>query len=186
MADIKKYTELSEETVSSELVYDGKLLKVHKDTVRMPDGALKTREYIRHIGAVCVIPVTDDDRVILVRQFRYPFHDVITEVPAGKLDSPKEERLNTARRELLEETGLTADEFIPLGGLYTSVAYSNEYISIYMARGLHQQDQKLDDGEFLNVFSMPLNELLERVMAGEIPDPKTQIAVLKAARFFGM
>ena len=186
MADIKKFTDLSEETVSSELVYDGKLLKVHKDTVRMPDGALKTREYIRHIGAICVIPVTDDNRVILVRQFRYPFHEVITEVPAGKFDSTEEDRLGAAKRELLEETGLTADEFIPLGGLYTSVAYSNEFISIYMARGLHQQDQKLDEGEFLNVFSVPLNELFERVMAGEISDPKTQIAVLKAAYLLGI
>ena len=186
MADIKQFTDLTEETVSSDNVYDGKLLKVYKDTVRMPDGALKTREYIRHIGEVCVIPVTEDNRAILVRQFRYPFHDVITEIPAGKLDSPEEDRLEAAKRELLEETGLTADEFIPIGGLYTSVAYSNEYISIYMAKGLHQQDQKLDEGEFLNVFSVPLKELFDRVMKGEIPDPKTQIAVLKAVTVLGI
>ena len=186
MQEVKKFTELKEETVSSKPVFDGRLLKVFVDTVRMPDGALKTREYIDHIGAACVLPITENNEAVLVRQFRYPFHAAITEIPAGKLDSAQEDRLMTAKRELLEETGLTADEFVYLGTTYTSVAYSNEVISIYMARGLHQNGQKLDEGEFLNVIKVPMAELIERVMVGELPDPKTQIAVLKAARLLGM
>ena len=186
MQETQNFTDLQEKTVSSKQVFDGRLLKVYEDTVRMPDGALKTREYINHIGASCVLPITEDNEAVLVRQFRYPFHAELIEVPAGKLDSAREDRAMTARRELLEETGLTADELLYLGSTYTSVAYSNEIISIYMARGLHQQEQKLDDGEFLNVIKLPMPELIEKVMAGELPDPKTQIAVLKAARILGM
>lgn len=176
---------LQEQTVSSRTVFAGRLLHVYEDTVRMPDGALKTREYIRHRGAACVLPLTEEGEVYLVRQFRYPFRTVLTEVPAGKVDAG-ETHLETAKRELKEETGLVADEWTDLGGLYTSVAYSDEYIGVFLARGLHQDEQTPDEGEFVDVVRKPLSELVEMVMRGELPDPKTQLAILKAARLLGV
>jgi ADP-ribose pyrophosphatase len=130
--------------------------------------------------------VTENNEVIVERQYRYPIDRVITEIPAGKLDSREEDRLSAAKRELREETGLTADEWIDLGGFYSAPAYSDEYISMYMARGLHQGKQELDPDEFLDVEKVPLSELVEDVMAGRIPDAKTQTAILKAARILGM
>ena len=176
---------LFEETVSSKTVFDGRLLHVYEDVVRLADGKEKTREYIRHRGAACVLPLTEENEVYLVRQFRYPFHAVLTEAPAGKIDSG-ETPLDAAKRELKEETGLLADEWTDLGGLYTSVAYSDEFIGLYLARGLHQDAQTPDEGEFLTVEKRPLAEVVEMVMAGEIRDPKTQLAVLKTARLLGV
>ncbi len=186
MSSAKRFDHLTEEQVSSRSIFDGRLLKVRQDTVRLTDGSLTTREYYLLNGAVSVLPLTDDNEVIVVNQFRYPLHKVITEIPAGKLDTPEEDRLSAAKRELREETGLSAEEWIDLGTLYGSVACSNEVIGIYLARGLHQGDQALDEGEFLNVDKVPLSELLDDVMAGKIADPKTQIAVLKTARFLGL
>ena len=176
---------LFEETVESKSVFDGRLLHVFEDTVRMPDGALKTREYIRHRGAACVLPLTEAGEVYLVHQFRYPFHAVLTELPAGKVDAG-ETHLEAAKRELKEETGLLADEWIDLGGLYTSVAYSDEYIGMFLARGLHQDEQTPDEGEFLTVEKKPLSEVIEVVMNDQIRDPKSQLAVLKTARLLGV
>ena len=120
------------------------------------------------------------------RQYRYPIDRVITEIPAGKLDSREEDRLSAIRRELLEETGYTADEWISLGDFHPAPAYSDEYISMYMARGLHPGQRHLDEDEFLDVMTVPLAELVEDVMAGRISDAKTQTAVLKAARLLGL
>lgn len=177
---------LRETQTASENIFDGFILHVRKDTVSLPNGNPGNREVIRHIGAVCVIPVTEDNRVIVERQYRYPIDRVITEIPAGKLDSRDEDRLSAIQRELREETGYTADEWIPLGDFHPAPAYSDEYISMYMARKLHPGKRHLDEDEFLDVFTVPLSELVEDVMAGRISDAKTQTAVLKAARMLGI
>ena len=178
--------EMREVQTATEDVFDGVILNVKRDTVRLPDGSSSAREVIRHVGAVCVIPLTDDGEVIIERQYRYPFDTVITEIPAGKLDSKEEDRLSAAKRELREETGLTADRWTDLGGFYTAAAYSDEYITMFLAQGLHQGAQALDEGECLEVKKAPLKELVEDVMAGKIPDAKTQTAILKAARLLGL
>ena len=181
-----EFDRLSETTASSEDIFNGIVLHVKRDTVTLSNGSSAVREVIRHIGAVCVIPVTENNEVIVERQYRYPIDRVITEIPAGKLDSREEDRLSAIRRELLEETGYTADEWISLGDFHPAPAYSDEYISMYMARGLHPGQRHLDEDEFLDVMTVPLAELVEDVMAGRISDAKTQTAVLKAARLLGL
>jgi len=178
--------ELKETGVSSEKIFDGVVLHVRRDSVKLPNGEDAVREVIRHVGAVCVIPVTDDNSVIMERQYRYPIARVLTEIPAGKLDSPDEDRLSAIKRELREETGFTAREWISLGDFHPAPAYSDEYISMYMARGLEKGERHLDEDEFLNVMTVPLKDLVDDVMAGKISDAKTQTAVLKAARMLGI
>lgn len=178
----KEKKELSERKVGSKEIFDGVILHVFRDRVQLPNGELTGREVIRHVGAVCIIPITEDGMVYVERQYRYPVDAVITEIPAGKLDSPDEDRLSAAKRELAEETGLTADNWLDLGVFYSAAAYSDEKISMYLARGLHRGEQKLDKGEFLNVVQVPLDELVQEVMDGRITDGKTQLAVLKAAK----
>ena len=158
------------------------ILHVKRDTVTLPNGSGSVREVIRHIGAVCVIPVTEDGQVIIERQYRYPLDKVITEIPAGKLDAKNEDRLSAIQRELREETGYTADEWTELGDFHPAPAYSDEYITMYMARGLHLGDRELDEDEFLDVTKVPLKELVDEVMAGRLSDAKTQVCILKAAR----
>ena len=177
---------LGETQASSEDIFDGVILHVKRDTVALSNGGTAVREVIRHIGAVCVIPVTEDNRVIMERQFRYPLNKVILEIPAGKLDAPDEDRLSAIRRELREETGYTADEWTEIGDFHPAPAYSDEYITMYMARGLHKGTQDLDEDEFLDVYTIPLSELVEDVMSGKISDAKTQVCVLKAARILGL
>ena len=178
--------ELVEEKISSEDIFDGNLLHVKRDTVKLPSGNEAIREVIRHIGAVCVIPVTENNEVILERQYRYPIGRIMTEIPAGKLDSRDEDRLSAIQRELREETGFTAEEWTPLGDFFPAPAYCDEYISMYMARKLRRGERHLDADEFLDVYTVPLKDLVEDVMAGRIADAKTQTAVLKAARILGI
>ena len=178
--------ELKEEQVSTEEVYKGRLLHVFKDKVRLPNDKLTTREYIKHVGAVCIVAVDENNNVIIERQFRYPFDRVITEIPAGKLDSHEEAPLDAAKREFREETGFIADSWVYLGVYYPSVAYTNEAIHMFLARGLHKGEQDLDNDEFLTVSSRPFSELLAEVMENKIPDGKTQTAILKAARVLGV
>ena len=173
---------LRETWESTREIFDGKILHVIDDTVRLPNGHTASREVIRHIGAVCVIPVLEDGRVVMERQFRYPMDEVIWEIPAGKLDSKDEDPLEAAKRELREETGFFAESWQHLGEFYPAAAYSDERIHMYLATGLHKGEQELDDDEFLDVELVPLEKLVEMVMAGEIPDAKTQIAVLKAEK----
>ena len=171
--------DLVEEGVSSEEVFHGKIVHLFKDIVRLPNGKHATREVIRHPGAVAVVPMTEDGNVILVRQYRYPFAQVMLEIPAGKLD-PGEDPLDCATRELTEETGYAAAEIVSLGVFYPSVAILDEKIHLYLARGLTFCATNPDDDEFLHVEQRPLKEMVEAVMRGEVPDGKTQTAILKA------
>ena len=180
MYDRSEMNELSEKKVGSEEIFDGVILHVFKDTVELPNKDLAVREVIRHIGAVCVVPVTDDGNVILERQYRYPLGEVITEIPAGKLDFQEEDRLDAIKRELKEETGYTADNWTDMGLFFPAAAYSDEKITMYLATGLHKGEQVLDKDEFLNVFEMPLKEAVDQVMNGRITDSKTQTGILKA------
>jgi len=177
---------MRETPVASEDIFRGTILHVQKDTVSLPDGQMARRELIRHIGAVCVIPVTEDGCAIMERQYRYPLDRVILEIPAGKLDAPDEDRLSAIKRELREETGYTADEWTELGPFHPAPAYSDEFITMYLARGLHAGERELDRDEFLDVCRIPRPELVEDVMAGRISDAKTQICILKAARMLGL
>ena len=183
---MEDFKNLDEVQTGSEEIFDGVILHVFKDTVQLPNGNPAIREVIRHVGAVGVIPITEDNKVIIERQFRYPLAQVITEIPAGKLDSFTEDRLSAAKRELEEETGYTAEEWIDIGDYYPAAAYCDERITLYLARGLKQGQRHLDEDEFLNFEAVPLSDLLTDVMEGRITDGKTQVAVLKAARILGL
>ena len=173
---------LRETKISSEDIFDGVILHVIRDQVALPNGNCAVREVIRHIGAVCVIPVMDNGDVIMERQYRYPLDRVILEIPAGKLDAPDEDRLSAIQRELREETGYSADDWTFIGDFHPAPAYSDEYITMYLARGLHKGEQDLDSDEFLDVCTVPLKDLVQDVMNGKISDAKTQVCVLRAAR----
>ena len=177
---------LREVRTGSEEIFDGTILHVQRDTVRLPNGNDAIREVIRHIGAVCVIPVLDNGDVIMERQYRYPLDRVILEIPAGKLDAANENRLSAIQRELREETGYTAEEWTVIGDFHPAPAYSDEFITMYMARKLRKGDRHLDADEFLDVYTVPLKDLVEDVMAGRISDAKTQVCILKAARILGI
>jgi ADP-ribose pyrophosphatase len=172
---------LIETKVSSEHVFDGKLLHVRRDTVRLPDGSLATREYVVHPGAVLIVPVLADRRLVVERQFRYPAGQVFIEFPAGKLD-PGEAELATAQRELAEEAGYAAAKWTPLGRIHSVVGYSDEAIDFYVAEELTHVGAKLDAGEFLEVSTMSLDEMLTALDRGEITDAKTVAALLLYAR----
>jgi len=177
---------LKETKTASELIFDGKILHLYRDDIRLPNGEPAEREVIRHVGAVCVIPVLDDGRVVMERQYRYPVDEVILEIPAGKLESKEENHEAAVLRELEEETGYRAGTLIPLGKFYPACAYSDETIWMYLAKDLVMGDRHPDQDEFLDVELMELKELVQMVLAGEIPDAKTQIAVLKAAAHEGV
>lgn len=174
--------DLTEHCISTERVYDGALLKVHRDTVRLPDGSQGAREYIRHPGAVAVVPLFDDGRVLLERQFRYPHRREFIEIPAGKLE-PGEPPLDTAKRELLEETGYVAQEWTRLGVIHTAIAYTDEAIELFVAKQLSLQKRSLDQGEFLEVFSVPFDKAVAMVLEGRITDAKSVAGLLWVRSF---
>lgn len=176
---MEQFKNLTEVQTGSAEIFDGQIVHLFKDTVTLPNGKAATREVIRHIGAVAVVPLTDDGKVIVERQFRYPLNRVITEIPAGKLDSFTEDRLSAAQRELEEETGYTAAEWTELGDFHPTAAYCDEKITLYLARGLQEGTRHLDEDEFLNVIAVPLEELVADILAGKITDGKTQTAILK-------
>ena len=169
---------LEEKTLSSEVLYDGKIICLKKDTVELENGKTALREVISHPGGVCIVALTPENEVYMVRQFRYPYHQVLLELPAGKL-APGEDPLECGKRELEEETGLTAASYENLGEFYPSVGYVDEVIHTYLATGLKKTKQHLDEDEFLDVERYPLETLYQMVMAGKIKDGKTQTAILK-------
>ncbi|WP_295154319.1 NUDIX domain-containing protein [uncultured Ruminococcus sp.] len=170
---------LNEKTLSSEQIFDGVVVKLYRDDIELENGEKGVREFIKHPGGVCVAALDEDENLFMVEQFRYPFGKALTEVPAGKLEFGEDPE-QCGRRELKEEVGATADSFEYLGCLYPTVAYDTEIIYMFLARGLHFGEQHLDEGEFLDVKKLPLKEAYRMVMANELPDAKTQMAVLKA------
>lgn len=169
--------DLSETFLQGEEVFSGRLLKVHRDRVRLPDGSEAVREYIRHPGAVAIVALFDDGRVLLERQHRYPLRRDFVEIPAGKLE-PGEDHLETGKRELLEETGYVAAEWRKLGIIHNAIGYSDEGIEIWLARGLEMRKQALAEGEFLEVFTLPLAEAQAMARDGRITDAKTVVGLL--------
>lgn len=169
---------LYEKQLSSETIYNGKILKLTRDTALLENGETAYREVVHHSGGVCILPLDDDGNVLFVKQFRYPFSAVLLEIPAGKREKD-EDPLACGVRELSEEVGASAKEIIPLGKLYPTVAYDTEIIYMYLARGLTFHSQHLDKDEFVDVVKIPLSEAYQMVMRDDIPDSKTQIAILK-------
>ena len=170
---------LIETCAASRSVFEGKILHVFVDDINLPNGARGFREYIKHIGAVAVLPLTDAGEVICVRQYRYAVGQVTTEIPAGKLDSPDEDPTAAALRELREETGASCKCLTYLGTYLASPAILDERINLYLARDLDFGKTDPDDDEFIDVVRVPLAKMVESVMRGEILDGKTQLAVLK-------
>lgn len=175
--------DLTEKTLESTTIFEGKIMTILLDKAQLPNGKTAAREVCVHPGGVGVLPLEADGTVTLVRQYRYPFHELLLEIPAGKLDHGAESVELAARRELSEETGLEAGEMVYLGKLYASPGFCTEELHMYLARDLKQADCHPDEDEFLDVVKMPLDELLERVMSGEIADAKTVAATLKTKIF---
>jgi ADP-ribose pyrophosphatase len=173
--------DLTEHCIDSQRVYDGVLLHVRRDRVRLPDGGESVREYIVHPGAVCVVPVLDDGALLMVRQYRYPPRREFIELPAGKIDAG-EAPLATGQRELLEETGYAADRWSYLMTMHPVIGYSDERIELWLASGLRHHGANLDHGEFVEPFRMGLADALDAVRTGRITDAKTVIGVFWAER----
>ena len=171
----------TETMLESREIFNGRVIRVTVDKVQLEDGTTSTREIVHHHGGACILPVDADGSVTMVRQFRYAFGEEIWELPAGKLEAD-EDPFEAAKRELSEECGLTADNFIDLGVVYATVGYDSEKIYLWAATGLHSTAQHLDAGEFLDVVKMPFDEALGLVMDGTIKDSKTQVALLKYAQ----
>lgn len=170
---------LEEKTLSSEQKFDGKVVKLFVDQVELEDASHAVREVIKHSGGVCVVPINEQNEIYMVRQFRYPFSQVLTEIPAGKLE-PGEDHRECGIRELKEEIGAVAGRFEYLGCLYPTVAYDTEIIHMYLARELSFGDQSLDEDEFIDVVKMPFEQAVQLVYENKLPDAKTQLAILKA------
>ena len=173
--------DITEKRIDGEEKYKGVIVRVVLDRVELCDGKITRREVVEHPGGVCVLPVDENGLCYMVRQFRYPFGKMLLEAPAGKLEKG-EDPLECGVRELSEETGLSAEEMIPMGSMCTSPGYSTERLYLYLARGLHRGESHPDEGEFLNVERYPLSELVEMVMRNEIDDGKTVAAILKAEK----
>ena len=169
-----------------EVIYEGKVVNLVKDTVTLPSGADAIREVILHVGAVAVLAVTDEGKIVMERQFRYPFGQILGEIPAGKLDKDEYDRLEAVKRELREETGYTAEKYTFIGEYYPSPAILSESIHMYIAEGLQKGEQDLDEDEFLDVVKVPFDEVVSMILDGRITDGKTQAAVLKTKLLKGL
>lgn len=170
---------LEEKTLEKKVLFEGRIINLRRDTVLLPNGATATREVIEHPGGVCVAALDDEDNVLMVKQFRYPYREVILEVPAGKRDKGGEDPLECGKRELKEETGATAKEYVYLGELYPSPGYCDEIIHLFAAKGLTYGETCPDEDEFVEVEKIPLDTAVQMVLNGEIKDSKTQVCILK-------
>lgn len=173
-------SKLEEKTLSQEYKFKGRIINLRVDEALLPNGRTAGREVVEHPGGVCIAALTDQDELLFVRQFRYPYGEVLLELPAGKLDRG-EDPLEAGKRELREETGAAAERYLSLGKLYPSPGYCGEVIHLYLAAGLRYGEMDPDEDEFLEVEKIPLEEAVRRVLDNEIPDAKTQTAVLKVA-----
>ena len=165
-----------EKTLSSQLIYDGKILQLYRDDVELEDGKTSKREYVRHSGGACVLAVDDEENIFLVSQFRYPYGAETIEIPAGKLEKG-EEPLTCAIRELEEEAGLRAAEYELIATVYPTPSYTDEKLYVYLATGLTETEAHLDEGEFLGVEKMPFEKAYSMAVAGDIHDAKTLVAI---------
>ena len=172
------YENLREEPLEQSYKYKGKIINLRVDQARLPNGHTASREVVEHPGGVCIAALTDQKELLFVRQFRYPYGEVLLELPAGKLDVG-EDPLEAGKRELKEETGASAKDYTDLGKLYPSPGYCGEVIHMYMATGLHYGEMNPDEDEFLEVEKIPLKKAAQMVLDNEIRDAKTQAAVLK-------
>ncbi|MBQ4345518.1 MAG: NUDIX hydrolase [Oscillospiraceae bacterium] len=172
---------LQETQLATETIYDGRILRVTNDTVRLENGKTAPREVIHHPGGACIVPLTDSLEVLMVRQFRYPHNEITLEIPAGKLEYGEDPK-TCAIRELKEEVGATAAQVYSLGCLYPTPAYDKEVIHMYLATGLQFAEQTPDEDEFLDVVKLPLAKVVDMIMDNKLPDAKTQIALLKTVQ----
>lgn len=170
---------LEEKQLNSNYLFKGRIINLRQDTALLPNGNTATREVVEHPGGVCVAALTDNDELLFVKQWRYPYMEETLEIPAGKRDRQDEDPLECGKRELQEETGATAKEYINLHSLYPTPGYINEIIYSYLATGLTFGEQDTDEDEFLDVIRIPIEKAVEMVLSGEIKDAKSQIAVLK-------
>ncbi len=173
---------LKEETLTREYRFRGRIIHLRTDTVRLPNGAEAGREVVEHPGGVCVAPLTKENELLFVRQYRYPYEEILLELPAGKRDKSGEDPLECGKRELLEETGATAANYTFLGKVYPTPGFCDEVIYLYLATELSFGEAQPDEDEFVEVERIPLARAVEMVMNNEITDAKTQIAILKIAR----
>lgn len=179
--------DLMEHRVSSETIFEGKIVKLTVDQARLPNGDLAVREVVYHPGGVAVLALDENNMVPLVKQFRYPIQQLLLELPAGKLDhGPEEDRILGAKRELSEETGLEAENWTYLGSMLVSPGFCDEQLHMYLARDLKRVGQHLDEDEFLDVIWKPFDQLVEQVMDGTLTDAKTVAAVLKTKILLGL
>jgi len=172
----------SEKTIDRKTIFEGRVFTVHLDTVELIDGKIARRELVRHNGGACIVAIDDQERTCLVRQYRKPFEQMLLEVPAGKLE-PGEDPMVCAARELTEETGWIAGKIIPLGMMYPTPGYCGEILHLFLGLDLTKGTARLDEGEYLDVVEMPFHEALAMSDRGELPDAKTQMALIKAQRY---
>ncbi len=170
--------DLTEKPVKQEYKFKGKIVNLRVDDALLPNGNIAKREIVEHNGGVMVAPLDNEDNLYFVKQFRYPYMEIVTELPAGKLEKG-EDPFEAGKRELKEETGAVANKYVSLGQLYPTPGYCGEIIHMYLATELSFGEQNPDDDEFLEVYKIPLEKAVEMVLSGELKDSKTQTAILK-------
>lgn len=170
---------LEEKQLKAEYLYKGKIINLRLDEAELPNGKTALREVVEHPGGVCVAALTENDEIIMVRQFRYPYSELVLEIPAGKRDSANEDPLECGKRELREETGATAKNFFSLGTLYPTPGYCGEIIWMYGATNISFGETDPDEDEFVEIEKIPLESAVQMILSGEIKDAKTQAAILK-------